>query len=262
MKRTIVPLLAIAFVLMAIPAAAGVMITQLRQISGPAKDRTFGETAWMQGHKRKTVLYQGAIIIDLDAGKLYQLDLVHKRYSEKPFPPTGPMGKFFARSEGMFALKKTGISHLIAGASCDDYAGSIDAPGVRYTTTECISTSAPGAAEFSEFRSAMADKLKSAGLAPASISVPPGIPLAVDFTTQMLASPMPKGKNPPNEGVEIQQKLAEKHPMVSRTEISKIEVTNFPADTFAVPPGFRLNSSSASPLQKKTGAAAAQPAKP
>ncbi len=264
MKLTIGAPLAIVLVLMAIPASAGVTITEQRQTSGGAKDRTFNETTWIQGHKRKVVLYQGAIITDLDAGKMYQLDLAHKLYTEAPFPPTGPMGEIFARSEGMFDLKKTGRSHKIAGYACDDYAGLIEAPNVRYTTTECVSSSAPGAREFSEYRSAMTEKLKNAGLTPSSISIPPGIPLAIDSATEMLASPLPKGKKIPNEGVEIQQKLAKRHPLTSKIEVSKIEVTDLPPETFAIPPGFKSNSKRASTRAAggKIGGSAAQPAKP
>jgi hypothetical protein len=265
MKLKIAVLWAIAFLLAATPALAGVTITQQRKTTGGAKNRTFSETTWVQGHKSKVVLYQGAIITDLDAGKMYQLDLVHKRYTEEPFPPTGQMGEIFARSEGMFNFKKTGTSRKIASYSCDDYTGSIKAPDARYTTTECVSSSAPGAHEFSEYRSALAAKLKSAGLTPSSISIPPGIPLAVDSTTEILASRLPKGKKFPNEGVEIQQALAKRHPQESKTEVSKIEVTDLPPETFTVPPSFKANARRVSPpviVKGKTGESGAQPTKP
>jgi hypothetical protein len=256
MKRIIAAPLALAVMLMAMPAAGGVTITEQRKTSGGAKDRTFGETVWVQGNKRKVALYDGAVITDLDAGKMYQLDLIHKRYTEASFPPAGQVGEMFAHGEGMFDLKKTGASHKFAGYSCDDYTGSIKAPGARYTTTECVSSTAPGANEFTAFRSAMAEKLKTAKLTPATISIPPGIPLKVDSTTEMLPMPQPKGKKSHNEGVEIQQKLAKNPRLASHLEVSKIEVSDLPPATFAIAPNFKPNLRRVSAAQAKPGASA------
>jgi hypothetical protein len=254
MKWTVAAPLAMAVMLMAMPAAAGVTITQQRKTSGAKKDRSFSETIWIQGHKRKIALYDGAVIIDLDAGKMYELDLVYKRYTEASFPPAGQMGEMFARGEGMFNFKKTRTSHKVAGYSCDDYTGSIKQPGAHYTTTECVSTTAPGANEFTAFRTAMAEKLKSANLTPSSISIPPGIPLKVDSVTETLLVPPAKAKNLHNEGIQIEQKLAKHHRLVSQVEVSKIAVSDLPPETFTVPPNFKSNLRRVSAPRAKPGA--------
>ena len=256
MKRTVAAPLAMALMLMAMPAVAGVTITQQRKTSGAKKDRTFSETIWIQGHKRKVALYDGAVIIDLDAGKMYQLDLVYKRYTEASFPPAGQIGEMFARSEGMFDFKKTKASHKIAGYSCADYTGSIKQPGARYTTTECVSSTAPGANEFTAFRSAMAEKLKSANLTPSPISIPPGVPLKVDSSTETLLIPQAKAKNLHNEGIQIEQTLAKHHRLMSQIEVSKIEVSDLPPETFIVPPNFKPNLRRVTAARSKPGASA------
>jgi hypothetical protein len=256
MKRTVAAPLAIALMLMAMPAAAGVTITQQRKTSGAKKDRTFSETIWIQGHKRKVALYDGAVITDLDAGKMYELDLAHKRYTEASFPPAGLVGEAFARGEGMFDFKKTRTSHKVAGYTCDDYTGSIKQPGARYTTTACVSTTAPGANEFTAFRSAMAEKLKSANLTPSAISIPPGIPLKIDSATETLLVPQANAKNLHNEGIQIEQTLAKHHRLASQVLVSKIEVSDLPPETFTVPANFKSNLRRVSAPRAKPGASA------
>ena len=69
-------------------------------------------------------------------------------------------------------FKKAGTTREIAGYKCTDYDGGGHMMAGDYTVKECFSTSAPGAEEFAAFEKKMADKLKSAGSAPAKARFP------------------------------------------------------------------------------------------
>jgi len=75
----------------AMPAAAGVVITQKQHVTSGTNTRDTEQTISVQGNKQKMVTERHTIITDLDAGKMYVLDPKAKSYFEIEFPPKGQM---------------------------------------------------------------------------------------------------------------------------------------------------------------------------
>src|SRR6202045_747275 len=170
----------------ALPAAAGVVITQKQHVTSGTNSRDSEQTISVQGNKQKMVTEKHTIITDLDVGKMYVLDPSAKSYFQIEFPPQGQMATMMAAStNAAMNFKKAGSSREIAGYKCADYNGGGHMMAGDYTVKECFSTTAPGAEEFAAFEKHMADKLKSAATPAASGEIPGGVPLALDSTLKM-----------------------------------------------------------------------------
>ena len=231
-KANVAAVAALAAALFAAPAYAGVVISQTNTVnleSGPRKTDT---TIMVQGNKQKVVMNGREIVTDLDAGTTYLVDPDRKNYIKMPFPPPGAMGAM-SRAAAALDYKKDPTSRKILGYSCNDYSGSGSSMGGDYTVTECFSTSAPGAKEFTAFQKAMAAKLK--GVAPAT-NVPDGIPLAMDSTVKRNTMKLPNLS--PEQQQRLTAQLANMKPVTTHTEVTKIEQASLPADTFAMPAGY------------------------
>ena len=238
MKRTIAAAAALALVLAALPASAGVVITQHQSVAGGMGQREGDQTVMLQGNKNKVVNGSRELITDLDSGKLYMISTPDKSYVQMDWPPKGAMAQMYARNWGLFDFKKAGTSRKIAGYACDDYNGSADTLGGTMTTTQCFSTSAPGAKEYNSFVKNVAAKLQTAGVAAPSL-IPPGVPLATQSTIKIGGGNFtPPAGMSPDQAAKIQQMLANRPPIQTKTEVTKVESKNLPADTFTVPAGF------------------------
>jgi hypothetical protein len=103
--------------------------------------------------------------------------------------------------------------------------------------TKCVSSDAPGAKEYVEFQKAMADKLKGTHLAPKG-ETPDGIP--VSSTRTIAPTPYtPPPSLPPAAAKKLMEAMAKGNKTVTfNTTVSKIEVKDLPAETFAVPAGY------------------------
>jgi hypothetical protein len=123
--------------------------------------------------------------------------------------------------------------------------------GGDYTVTECFSTSAPGAKEFSKFQKDMAAKLKA--VVPTG-NVPDGVPLASDSTVKMNTMKIPNLT--PEQQQKLAAQMANMKPITTHTEVSKIEEKSLPADTFSVPAGYTERQMS-NPMMGGGGAPAA-----
>jgi hypothetical protein len=132
-----------------------------------------------QGNKQKYVFADGrqASILDLDKGTRLMLIQPRKVYLEMPFPPHGMMSS----NVPSVTFKKTGSVEKIAGYSCDDYLGTGTLPGGSIKVETCVSTTAPGAAGFTQFQKTMAEKVKGTPMAMMA-ATPPGIPLKLNTT--------------------------------------------------------------------------------
>ena len=73
----------------ALPAAAGVVITQKQHVSSGTNTRDSEQTISVQGNKQKMVSERRTMITDLDTGKMYVLDPNAKTYFQIDFPPQG-----------------------------------------------------------------------------------------------------------------------------------------------------------------------------
>jgi hypothetical protein len=238
-------------------ASAGVVVTRTEQVVsgqiGP-KQEPHETTTIIEGNKEKMVLTGGrAVIVDLDKSTLDVIDPTKKTYFEMPFPPKGMMGQSIggpALHVSNFA--KSGKSRTIAGFSCDDYSGTGQLPMGHFNTVYCVSTKAPGAAEFSAFQKNMIAKLKSSQPGLPS-SVPPGIPLIEDTTTQMVFTNL--GNMPPGMAEKLQAQLANRPPVVTKAEVTKVEEKQIAADEFAIPSDYTKRE----PMMGRMGGMAPHP---
>ena len=196
----------------ALPAAAGVVITQKQHVSSGTNSRDSEQTISVQGNKQKMVTEKHTIITDLDVGKMYVLDPNAKTYFEIEFPPKGQMAAMMAAStNAAMNFKKAGTTRDIAGFKCADYDGGGHMMSGDYTVKECFSTTAPGAEEFAAFEKNMAAKLKSAGTTTANGEIPGGVPLALDSTMKMGNVKIPGMA--PEQAAKINEMMAKRPPV-------------------------------------------------
>jgi hypothetical protein len=248
---------AVAVALSTLPARAGVVVTQQQVANGQFGERKSEQTIMIQGNKQKMITGERQIITDLDNSVMYLIDPSKSSYFQLPFPPTGPMAQAVAHAAGAMDFKKGTTTRKVLGYSCTDYTGTGQSMSGDYTVTECFSTSAPGAKEFNAFQKAMATKLKS--VVPES-NTPDGIPLASDSTVNMNTMKLPN--LPPEQAQRLQQQLAKMKPVTTKTEVTKLEAKNLPADTFTVPKGYAQRTLGMPPAgQAKAPAPAPPPAK-
>jgi hypothetical protein len=218
----------------ALPAAAGVVITQKQHVSSGTNTRDSEQTISVQGNKEKLVDERHTIILDLDKGMMYSLDPKAKTYFEIEFSPKGPQAAMMA--EAGMNFKKAGTTREIVGYKCTDYEGGMHVMAGDYTVKECFSTSAPGAEEFAAFEKNMADKLKSAGTPTGTGEIPGGVPLALDSTMKMGKVNIPGMA--PDQAAKINEMMAKRPPVTTSTMVEKIETKKLADSDFAVPSGF------------------------
>jgi hypothetical protein len=221
-------------------AFGGVVITETEtMVSGAPNGQAQGpheRTTMIQGNRQKTVMEGGrTIITDLDKGTTLVIDPAKKTYIERPFPPPG-MARA-AGGPGMHPSEytKTGKSRTVAGYKCEDYNGAGKFAMGDYTVVSCVSSTAPGAAEFAKFQKAMISKLKDTQLAiPAS--TPDGIPLVQDTVAKVNIASMPN--LPPQALEQLKKQFADRPPIVTKVELTKLETRDIPASEFQVPAGY------------------------
>ena len=232
MKSTVAAAIAIILAMAATTACAGVVVSQ-DLVSGASSTTKSQQTVLIQGHKQKVVRADRIIITDLDAGTVNLIFPKSKQIFPVPFPPRGLLASGTALFRLTVPFKKTGATHKVAGYECQEYAGDTVAGSLMLHATECMSTDAPGAKEFTEFEKTMAEKLKGK-MRVASGEHPEGIPLTE--TTARTAFPFkPSPGLSPEVAAKIQAKLAENKAIVEDTTVSKIEVKDLAANTFEVP---------------------------
>jgi len=263
------PIAAVGLVALAFgTASAGLVMTRTEQVVsgniGP-KEEARQTTTMIQGHKERLVSGMRAVIVDLDKSTIDVLDPSKKSYLEMPFPPKGMM----AQSIGGPAMRvsdftKAGNSRTVAGFSCDDYKGSGQLPMGKFNTTYCVSTKAPGAAEFTEFQKTMVAKLKAEQPTIAG-KMPDGIPLAEDTTTQMVFTNF--GNMPPAMVEKLKAQLANRPPIVTKSEVTKVEEKSIDPSEFVIPADYTKREpmmgrmgAMPRPLQLDNGAQAPGPA--
>jgi hypothetical protein len=221
----------------ALPAAAGVVITQKQHVTSGTNARDSVQTISVQGNKQKMVTERHTIITDLDAGKMYVLDPTAKSYFQIDFPPQGQMATMMAAStNGAMNFKKAGTTREIAGYKCADYNGGGHMMAGDYTVKECFSSSAPGAQEFAAFEKNMADKLKSTGTPTGNGEIPGGVPLALDSTMKMGKVNIPGMA--PEQAAKINEMMAKRPPVTTSTMVEKIETKKLADSDFAIPSGY------------------------
>jgi len=227
-----------------ITASAGVVLTRTESVVsgqlGPQQQQPRQSIVMIEGNKEKMSMSGGReIIIDLDKATMRIVDPTQKSYFEMPFPPQGMMGQAIG-GPGLHVsdFSKTGKTRTVAGFQCDDYNGAGKLPMGSFTTVYCVSTKVPGASEFSAFQKNMMAKLKnSRPEMPASF--PDGVPLAEDTTTQMNPINLSNLANlPPEMAEKLKAQLANRPPLVTKGEVTKVEEKKIAAAEFEIPAGY------------------------
>lgn len=237
MRKLTALVAATTLALSALPAAAGVVITQKQHVTSGSNSRDSEQTVSVEGNKQKMVTERHTIITDLDGGKMYVLDPKTKTYFQLDFPPKGQMAAMMAAStNAAMNFKSAGTTREIAGYKCTDYNGGGHMMAGDYTVKECFSTSAPGADEFAAFEKNMADKLKASGAPQASGEIPGGVPLALDSSMKMGKISIPG--MPPEQAEKINEMMAKRPPVLTSTLVEKIETKKLADADFAIPPDF------------------------
>ena len=132
-------------------------------------------------------------------------------------------------------FQKTGKSSKVLNYGCEEYSGAGKTAMAAVSTSGCFSTSAPGAAEFTEFTQAMGLKLKNARAMAGKM--PSGIPLTMDSTRTVNAGFTMPGLTP-DQAVKLKEMIAKQGPQTTKTVVTKLETRDLPADTFTAPVGY------------------------
>lgn len=137
---------------------AGVVMVETSFGKGPneeisAQDRTI----YVQENKQKVDRGAVAEITDLDKSVIYIINKRERVYTEMPLQALSSLQADEMENEPI--LKKTGEIRVIANHPCSEYR-TVEANKVeRVTISACVSTSAPGAKELSEFARKMGTRL-------------------------------------------------------------------------------------------------------
>jgi Domain of unknown function (DUF4412) len=233
-------------------ARAGVVIDEqvtTTQSAGPAV--THNRQLMVQGHKEKMVSDRNVFVIDLDKGTMMLIDPNQKAYAEMPFPPHAMSMNPSQQLD--LNLKKTGKASKVLDYGCEEYSGAGKTTMAEVSTNGCFSTSAPGAAEFSEFTQAMGVKLKNARAMAGQM--PSGIPLTMASTRTVNAGFSVPGMAP-DQAARLKQMMAKQGPQTTKTVVTKIATRDLPADTFAVPAGYERRGLASGPGASAGGAGA------
>jgi hypothetical protein len=211
---------------------AGVVLDEQVTATRGGTPQTQTRQVMVQGHKEKMVGSASSFVIDLDKGTMTFLNPSQKTYMEMPFPPPK-----FSGQQLDLNLKKTGKTEKALNYTCEQYRGGVQSPAASVTTVGCFSTSAPGAAEFTEFTHAMGVKLNDAKAIGGNM--PNGIPLTMESRREV----KPEGLSMPGLSADqmsrLKQMIAKQGPQSTTTVVTKIATRDLPADTFTVPAGYQ-----------------------
>ena len=232
-----------------VTASAGVVITETETVisgqPGGKSQPPHQRILMIQGNKQKMMLDGGrAVITDLDKGTMDIIDGPHKNYFQRPFPPHDVMGQRPGAPPPASSFTKTGATHTVAGYKCEDYAGEGKFGLGEFKVVYCVSNQAPGAAEYTKFQKGMMDKLKDSQLSMPT-NMPDGIPLMQDNTTRMSISNMPN--LPPQAAEQLKKQFANRPPIVTKTEVTKIEIRKIADSEFQPPTGYTKHEAMAHP---------------
>jgi len=234
-------------------ARAGVVIDeQVTVVEGGAPAVTHNRELMVQGHKEKMISERNMFVIDLDKGTMMLIDPKQKVYAEMPFPPQGMSNG--AGKQLDLNFQKTGKKSKVLDYRCEEYRGAGKTMMAAVSTSGCFSTSAPGAAEFTEFTQAMGTKLKNAQAMGGKM--PSGIPLTMDSTRTMNAGFSVPGMAPA-QAARLKEMMAKQGPQTTKTVVTKIATRDLPADTFVAPAGYERRSIGRAPGAPPPGGAGA-----
>ena len=216
-------------------APTGIVITEVEtSASGQtgAQSHTYHRTLMIEGNRQKMVTEGGrSVIIDLDQGTLETIDAASRSYTVMPYPIPGKMGGGPVSSD--FEFVKTGGSERIAGYGCEMYSGKRKLGRSEVSVTTCISSEAPGAAEFTTFQNHLRAKLAAVSSPMMLARLPDGIPLAQSTVTRMIGIT----DLTPQAAANLRKPDAGRA-LVIKTEVTSVRAVKIADSEFEIPSGY------------------------
>jgi hypothetical protein len=205
---------------------AGVVMAETSTTSGPGGETSsLDRTVYIQGNKQKVERAGVTTITDLDSSIIYIIDKKDRAYTEVPLhtldsPEPGDAGG------DTIQLNKTGETRVIADHPCNEYRTSEENKLERVTISACVSTSAPGAREVSEFERKMVTRLS--GDEPKHLNGHDSAALMLEKESVLSFRVLDPSRH---QAYRITSLLA-------KTRVNEIRVKTLPAATFKPPKGF------------------------
>jgi hypothetical protein len=204
---------------------AGVVMAETSTTSGPGGETSsLDRTVYVQGNKQKVESSGVTTITDLDNSIIYIMDNKDRSYTEVPLHMLDSSGLGDAQGETV-QLWKTGETRVVADHPCTEYRASEGSKLERVTISACVSTSAPGAKELSQFERKMAMRLGGRQSEPnrdVSAIVMLEKQSVVSFRVPDLS----------------QHQAYRTASLLAKTRVNKIQVKTLAAATFKPPKGF------------------------
>jgi hypothetical protein len=204
---------------------AGVVMAETSTSIGPdGQADSQVKTIYLQGNKQKIERKDEAAITDLDKGIVYLIDKQNRAYREVPLQALSPEMPGNGPVQSV-KLDRTGEIRMIANHPCREYRASKGDKVERVTISACVSSSAPGAREMSEFERKMIARLGGQGAPPS----PPHQPAVLMLEKQSVVSikiPDPS-----------QHRLLTAS-LLDETRVNQIQLKPLPPETFRPPAGF------------------------
>jgi hypothetical protein len=217
------------------PASTGVVISEVEtSVSGQTgtQSRTYHRTLVIDGNRQRMITDGGrSVIIDLDQGTLATIDAARQSYTVMAYPLPGKMG---GSASPDFEFVKTGGSERIAGYGCEMYTGKRKLARSEVYVTTCISSEAPGAAEFTTFQNNLRAKLAAVSSPTMPARLPDGIPLAQSTITRMSGGITNMS---PQVAANL-RKPAAGRALVIKTEVTSVRAEKIPDSEFEIPSGY------------------------
>lgn len=205
---------------------AGVVMAETSTATAPnGETHTQEKTIYIQGNKQKVERQNVAAITDLDRNVIYLIDKQHHAYANVPLKavkPSGQNGEPGAR----VTLDRTGKVRVVANNECNEYRASAGNTLERITISACVSTSAPGAKEASEFERKMIARLNGDGSNTASHN---------QISALMLDKKSVVSFRIPDPSQLRPYRLAS---LQAETRVKQIRTRPLPPETFEPPKGF------------------------
>jgi hypothetical protein len=242
LESRIISIIAILAAVVLSPAIskAGVVIKQRTTFSSADSPEVVrNQTITLQGDKEKYQISDNQAVV-FDASKQTATMLDHASKSARELPLRKAIGRPTLDPNHLLYLdfKPTDKTHELLGFKCREYTGTVYRGAFTAWVTSCFSTDAAGSKDFSRFMKSMVTDL---GYLPHPISVPPGVPLAVQATVKVNPSFAPPGLSP-SEASRFKNQLESMPARVTKVEVTRITSEKLSPDVFDIPAGYTLGS--------------------
>jgi Domain of unknown function (DUF4412) len=208
------------------PVFAGVVMAETSVATGPdGQINSQEKTIYLQGNKQKVDRKDVAAITDLDKNIIYIIDKQHRAYAKLPIPALAPSDPSNGSGEAI-KLDRTGAERTIANHPCSEYRASEGDQLEHVTITACVSTTAPGAKEISEFERKMVARLTGHTSEPSTEHQTAAVMLEKQSVVSFRI-PDPSQHRPYRTAS-----------LRTQTRVNQIQLKPLPPETFQPPKGF------------------------